>query len=465
MDSMDLMDPNREALHAPRAVGVKQRADGLPAPGPPPAPGGSEISCRPMSPIAQRFGAVCRVRFSPLRLLAAPLLAVAIGGCASMTARQLEEEHVAFNTAVAEAMDRQMLLNIVRLWHSEPTQWMQVASINTSVEYSVGIAGDAAFSSGQTRGGVAANGRYSYRPTLTFNPLEGEQLARELMSPVQVESLVNLVSAGWPVSWLFFLVVDRCEDIGSFDVSERFGVVAGDERFGRLLDLCDELERRQLMSLMLSQIPVVWNAEPIAPEAVSIGAIASARSDHCRYVRREDGRYDYMSVEIAPVFQMYPALEDKPLGKELLALLRLDEEPNAYRLVTVDSPLIANTTVSVQTRSLMSVLRLLSFGVSDGAASTVLPASDGPGSIYLGLARSDGEDAQIKDEVSRFFRVHRSASRPEKAAIEVLQEGSWYWIAADDRLSKQLFSLVRDLYDLQVKSQPGGRPVLTIPVG
>ena len=87
-----------------------------------------------MSPIAQRFGAVCRVRFSPLRLLAAPLLAVAIGGCASMTARQLEEEHVAFNTAVAEAMDRQMLLNIVRLWHSEPTQWMQVASINTSVE-------------------------------------------------------------------------------------------------------------------------------------------------------------------------------------------------------------------------------------------------------------------------------------------------------------------------------------------
>lgn len=401
-----------------------------------------------------------------LRPIAALALAASIGGCASMTARQLEEEHVAFNTAVAEAMDRQMLLNIVRLWHSEPTQWMQVASINTSVEYSVGIAGDAAFSPGQTRGGIAANGRYSYRPTLTFNPLEGEQLARELMSPVQIESLVNLVSAGWPVSWLFFLVVDRCEDIESFDVSERFGVVAGDERFGRLLDLCDELERRQLLSLLLSHIPVVWNAEPIAPEALSIGAIASARSDQCRYVLRDDGKYDYMSVETAPVFQMYPALEDDPLGKELLALLRLDEEPNAYRLVTVDSPLIATTTVAVQTRSLTSMLRFLSFGVSDGgAASTVLPASDGPGDIYRGLIRSGGEDAQIKSEVGRFFRVHRSAARPERSAIEVLHEGWWYWIAAEDLLSKQLFSLVRDLYDLQVKSQPGGRPVLTIPVG
>lgn len=382
-----------------------------------------------------------------------------------MTARQLEEEHVAFNTAVAEAMDRQMLLNIVRLWHSEPTQWMQVVSINTSVEYSVGIAGDGVFSSGQTRGGVAANGRYSYRPTLTFNPLEGEQLARELMAPVQVETLVNLVSAGWPVSWLFFLVVDRCEDIESFDVSERFGVVAGDERFARLLDLCDELEQRQLMALMLSQIPVVWNPQPIAAEALSIGAIASARNDNCRYVLRDDGLYDFMSVETAPVFQMYPALEDDPLGEEFLRMLRLDEEPDVYRLVTVDSPIIADTTVSMQTRSLMSMLRFLSFGVSDGAETTAPASPEGPGSIYLGLSRSRGDDQEVRSEVSRFFRVHRSASRPKRSATEVMHEGWWYWIAADDSLSKQLFSLVRDLYDLQVMSQPGGRPILTIPVG
>jgi hypothetical protein len=406
-----------------------------------------------------------RTTSTVLRSIAALGLAISFGGCASMTARQLEEEHVAFNTAVAEAMDRQMLLNIVRLWRSEPTQWMQVASINTSVEYSVGIAGDAAFASGQTRGGIAANGRYSYRPTLTFNPLEGEQLARELMSPVQVETLVNLVSAGWPVSWLFFLVVDRCEDIESFDVSERFGVVAGDERFARLLDLCDELERRQLMSLLLSQIPVVWNPQPIAPEALSIGAIASARNENCRYVRRDDGQYDFMSVETAPVFQMYPALEEEPLGDEFLRMLRLNEDPNAYRLVTVDSPIIADTTISVQTRSLMSMLRFLSFGVSGDEDGTALAASDGPGSIYLGLSRSRGDDEEVKSEVRRFFRVNRSASRPERSAIEVLHEGWWYWIAADDALSKQLFSLVRDLYDLQVKSQPGGRPVLTIPVG
>ena len=71
----------------------------------------------------------------------------------------------------------------------------------------------------------------------------------------------------------------------------------------------------------------------------------------------------------------------------------------------------------------------------------------------------------MKNAVRNFFRVNQTESRPANSAVEVFYEGAWYWIADDDLLSKQLFSLVRDLYDLQVKSQPGGRPVLTIPVG
>jgi len=392
------------------------------------------------------------------------VLPLALGGCASMTANQIEEEHVAFNTAVADAMDRQMLLNIVRLWHSQSTQWMQVASINTTAEYSVGIGGAAFFRDGQTTGDLSGRGGYSYRPTLTFNPLEGEQLARELMSPVQVESMVNLVSAGWPVSWLLFLVVDRCEDLESFDVSEHFGVIAGDPRFGRLLELCDDLEKRQLMSLVLSQIPVTWNATPLEPSQVTAGAISSAREENCRYVLRPEGNYDYMSVETAPVFVMYPGLEDDTAGREFVTLMRLDPGPNSYRLVTVDSPIIADITVSVQTRSLLAMLRFLSYGVSIGSEHPPVTAMS-PSEVFQSLTASAGHDQVVKNAVRNFFRVNQTESRPANSAVEVFYEGAWYWIADDDLLSKQLFSLVRDLYDLQVKSQPGGRPVLTIPVG
>ena len=50
--------------------------------------------------------------------------ALCVGGCAQWGANVLEENHVAFNTAVCQAMDSQMLLNIVRMSMEEPTQWM-----------------------------------------------------------------------------------------------------------------------------------------------------------------------------------------------------------------------------------------------------------------------------------------------------------------------------------------------------
>ena len=48
--------------------------------------------------------------------------ALFISGCAQWGANVLEENHVAFNTAVCQAMDSQMLLNIVRMCMDEPTQ-------------------------------------------------------------------------------------------------------------------------------------------------------------------------------------------------------------------------------------------------------------------------------------------------------------------------------------------------------
>ncbi|MSR33980.1 MAG: hypothetical protein EXS12_04175, partial [Phycisphaerales bacterium] len=55
--------------------------------------------------------------------------ALCIGGCAQWGANALKENHIAYNTAVCQAMDNQMLLNIVRLSENEPTQWMVVGTV------------------------------------------------------------------------------------------------------------------------------------------------------------------------------------------------------------------------------------------------------------------------------------------------------------------------------------------------
>ena len=60
-------------------------------------------------------------------LMALALAALPLAGCANWGSRILEDNHVAFNTSVAEAMDRQMLLNIVRMSQRRPAQWMTVS--------------------------------------------------------------------------------------------------------------------------------------------------------------------------------------------------------------------------------------------------------------------------------------------------------------------------------------------------
>ena len=82
----------------------------------------------------------------PLRRTLSALLVAGLlpAGCAQWGGEVLRDNHVAFNTSVAQAMDRQMLLNIVRLSRDEPTQWMTVSAINVNTSVSVEPSGSAA---------------------------------------------------------------------------------------------------------------------------------------------------------------------------------------------------------------------------------------------------------------------------------------------------------------------------------
>ena len=83
-----------------------------------------------------------------VRALALCGCATALSGCARWGASVLEDNHAAFNTSVAEAMDRQMLLNIVRMSQRRPTQWMNVSLINVQATVGAGTNGAVAVPAG-----------------------------------------------------------------------------------------------------------------------------------------------------------------------------------------------------------------------------------------------------------------------------------------------------------------------------
>ena len=389
-----------------------------------------------------------------------------LAGCGGLAAHQIREDSVAFNTAVAEAMDRQMLLNIVRIARHEPTQWVTVSAINASTQYRAGV--DVA-GGGLVTPDVRGSGSvgFTYSPTLTFLPRQGEDLSQELMEPIPVANVVDMVAAGWPASWLMLLTVDRCQDLLSFDVTTSFGIVADDVRFGRMLELLDEAQRRLHLSFNHAQIPITWNEAPLPADSATLAAVAAAREKGARLRQRDDGTWDYVSIELVPVLTTYQGVESWEEGRELFDLLGLEAKPAQFRIASIDHP-VPDTVVSFHTRSLMAVLRLLSQGV-DHHPNEADPADFGvrsPAAIFARIARSPSGRADIGEEVRHAFRIRCGNSAPSSARTAVQHDGLWYWIPAEDLTTNQVFTLVRDLFDLQVRSElDQGRPLLTIPVG
>jgi hypothetical protein len=385
-------------------------------------------------------------------------------GCSQLAGKQLENDHAAFNTAVADAMDRQMLLNLVRLAHDEPTQWVSVTQINTSTTYRASVGTSANFQ-GIALEGASADAGFSYTPTLTFVPRQGEQLANEMMAPIPVESLEHLVSAGYPMAWILFLACERFQSVQSFDVNVRDGIVAADARFARAIALFSDLQRRGLVSLSLVRLPIVWNWEPIPKESVTLASIMSARADNSVLELREDGKgYDFVSIERVPVLTTYEGVAADANGRELCELIGIAPIAADWKLVGIEERIPGNF-LTVRTRSLSAVLRLLSLGVDRRDGTTPPPpratnAAEAFASLEAGMTSE-----RLRQLVRSVFVVERSSSAPGDAAVSVLHDGQWYYIRNDDRTTKQAFALLRDLFDLQVKPESAnGRPVLTVPI-
>ena len=91
---------------------------------------------------------------------------------------------------------------------------------------------------------------------------------------------------------------------------------------------------------------------------------------------------------------------------------------------------------------------------------------DTPGEVWAAIASTKGkESANIAANVRSVFHINRSKNHPSGDETAVQFNGEWFWIDHRDVASRQIFSLVRDLFDLQVKTVSQQAPILNIPVG
>ncbi len=178
---------------------------------------------------------------------------------------------------------------------------------------------------------------------------------------------------------------------------------------------------------------------------------------------RPDGNYDYVVLETISVLEMYPSALQNPSAKSFTDLLQLTLAATNFPLVA-DNDGTRSNVIEIKTRSLAAVLRLLSFGVDPAVnAPAPGPQLDSQAEAWQAL-RDEGPISDLREKVRALFRINWSRKRPDNQNLMVQFQGDYFWIDPKDRTSIQIFSLVRDLFDLQVTAGKDVRPILTIPV-
>jgi hypothetical protein len=345
------------------------------------------------------------------------LLAFSIGGCASIGPNALGRDHFDYVQAIADTQKRQALLNVVRLRYADGLTFLSVDQLVSSYQ----LQGSGSFSvvpnpiTGFAFPSGMAGATFSDRPTMTFSPVTGAQLAASFVRPLPLSDVFPLAQNGMPIDVLLRLAV---QSIGSLvntgrlentPTSRSAGQIGSPDFFKLLADL----------------------------RALQDGGALSFR-----FAKTKDDPHVYLSISngansalTGAAAQVRSLLGVGP-GEIEFIYGRATSRPNQVSLVT---------------RSVIGMLAHIS-------AQIDVPEDD------IQAHRTLSSIGYATAEQRPVVVVRASPSQPESTYVAVQFKNRWFWIADTDFDSKVAFSIVQILMDIAHGDTGTTKaPILTIP--
>jgi hypothetical protein len=360
-------------------------------------------------------------RISSRLLVVATGLLVLLSGCAQQGPDLVKAGRNDYNKVLAQTEEEEQLLNLVRLRYADNPMMLNVSSISTSFTWTQSTSAEAfKFESGSNDSNVGIRGNlgYSERPTVTYTPLGGKDFVENLLTPVELDSLLLLSRTGWSIDRLMRVMVNRVSGVPN--AHEASGPTPAEapefEDFIRITQLLRILQQR---------------------DAVTGG-----------YLRIDDKRAPAVRIETG-------AIDSSELD-ELYTLLGLKE---GLKFLGLDSRgrLKRPDAIGFEMRPLIGIMFFLSHAVeipqSDQAARRVTITRDADGQPF-DWSRVTGDLLVIKSQ----------AEPPANAAVAVSYRGNWFYIDDSDMNSKYTFMLLSKLTALQSGNIERAGPLLTLPV-
>jgi hypothetical protein len=339
---------------------------------------------------------------------------VLLSGCASIGPARVTRDRFDYVTSISESWKRQMLLNLLKVRYSDAPVFMDVASVINAYELTgeVNLGGQVAkIGRGDQFASLGAAGRYSDKPTITYQPLSGDKFTRSLMLPLPISGILFLIQSGYPADLVLRVCVNSVNDLqNSYGGPGR--PQAGDPKFRELITAVRESQATGGMGMRVKTTTdkqaVVMFLRPSTDEAIAI-----------------------------PV-------------RKIRELLALSETAREINIVYGTYPENDNE-IAVLSRSVLQVL-------IDLASHIDVPEVDlADGSVY-GLQRTPEQERMFP----RLLTVRCGPSAPVNAHVSVHYRSQWFWIEDRDRQSKQMFNFLMFLLSLTETGTPQAAPIVTI---
>lgn len=334
-------------------------------------------------------------------------------GCARVPPSYVMKDRFDYGQAIGESWERQTLMNVVRIRYAHAPVFLDVSSVINS--YNLGGSGSLGANVGESPAPnlytAGVSGFWSHSPTVMYEPLTGDKFTKNLLTPIPLASILDLMRAGWPAEMILPIAV---RSVNSMTNQSR-GMVAEPE-FMRLVDAWSRIQQSEAIDFR-----------------VEVGKDGDA-------VVLVIGREDAAAVR-----------QD---AETLRRLLGLESGTKEAKVVVGQTP-HNNQEVAMLTRSMLEIMVELGFGIE-------VPAEE---IRERRVAAPPLQAAGAAGEIAPLFVVHSGQSAPADSYVAVPYRGTWYWIDDRDLTSKRTFSFLLILFSMAETGRSSAAPLITIGAG
>ncbi len=336
----------------------------------------------------------------------------------------------AYNISVQQTSKEEMLLNLVRLRYTDIPYFLDVSSVTTQFTYQA--KGAALFPiPGFTRLNPAELGgelSWQNQPTLQYTPLDGQAFAIQMLRPIDLRALQQLIFTGWDIDRVFKVIIQSLDNIPNATQASS-PTPSYVPKYKKFQDVIDLLRVFQTDGQLQIGVGIKQNGQEynLAGDAIP----------NTMQISFPSGRPE--SDKLAELFSEVR----KNKGRYILNMnLGYDEAAE----------------IGIMTRSLIGCMYFLSLGVN-------VPKKDIENGCVFSTKHPDGTMFDWRDILDGILDIKYSKDRPSCAFSSVKYRDHWYYITDCDVESKRTFVLLMQLYNLQSGETKATGPLLSIPLG